>query len=95
MAEKNVVQHSDMPKYEHWAVLNYTHVNTPGYDKGDPDETKYIVEYIAFSTKEELEDWVYRATQGYDRKTFSVIFASPAKVETAVKVTVNTKTTRG
>jgi hypothetical protein len=88
MSKKTVTLYGDLPKDPHWAVLVYGYVTVPGYDRGDPDDRKDIVEYITFSTKEELESWVLAATRGYDKKSFSVLFVKPAKVETTVNVKV-------
>lgn len=84
---KTVANVSDFPQKEHWAVLTYSYVTVPGYDKGDPDEIRNITEYIPFKTKEEMEQWV-SDTVRREGKNFSVLHVTPANVKTTVTVEI-------
>lgn len=75
-----------MPKNEHWAILTFSSVATPGYDPGDPCDTVKIVEYTAFTSE---EDWKEEIRQLEARRTYtaySAIHVKPAVISTNIEI---------
>ncbi len=36
----------DVPQQDHWAILKFIRITTPGYDKGDPPDEVTAVEWV-------------------------------------------------
>lgn len=62
---KYVTSKQDVPDAPHYAVLKFSSIFIPGDERsrtcpghGYPESSQAVVEYIAFTTMQELETWV-------------------------------------
>lgn len=91
---------SDIPNTPHWAVLESNSITIPGDQRsrdcpghGYPESTNWYLTYIAFDSKQELEQWVQRnAFNQYNPKRpdrdYRVIFSDPRTPEIKAQVTL-------
>lgn len=79
----------EVPPTAHFAALVDTSMR---YDDGYGDShnasysTLNYVEYIAFSSEQELKEWIIKAQQ--DKKVFKIISVSPVSFEMNVNITL-------
>jgi hypothetical protein len=90
---KHVTRQEDIPKEPHWAILKFTSIVVPGYDLGDPDTSKGIVEYEAYIDEEEWKTEVRNLAnpKNYPLKPYYAMQVTPADVQVNVTVAVNKK----
>ena len=76
----------DVPEGEHWAILTFSSVSTPGWDAGDPHDTLKILEYVAFTNETEWQEEIRRIEARHTRILYSAIFVKPAIISTNIEI---------
>lgn len=90
---KHVKIKSDLPEEPHFAALIFSSVRIPGDTRsrthpghGYPAEDRAVVEYIAFDTREDVEEWIERLEKCRSSKVYRIIEVHPRQVATSVRV---------
>lgn len=87
----SVKKSSDMPKGDHYAILEYDTVHTPGYAPEDPPDRLDVVRYYAYTDEDEWkQDVEHRSrTDGhYGSKAWSALVVKRPTIRTTVTVQV-------
>lgn len=84
---------SEELKQKHFAALVFSSVYIPKQGvwakaQGYPAENKPIVEYIAFESKVEMEEWVLRQDRYQDKKQYQLIESTPLVVNKSVSISI-------
>jgi hypothetical protein len=81
---------ADIPADAHYAVIVNTTYVTPGYDRGDPNETVNDVSYMAFFDEVALVKWIKdQDEQRYGSKpVYKVVYIRPITIEKQVTVKI-------
>lgn len=96
MSKTVIYVHSveDMPKQDHWAIIDYSSIYVPGDEQsrtnpghGYPGGTERIVLYLAYLNHAEWEADVKKRT--IDRNIFTAMYVNLAKITKKVVVEVN------
>lgn len=84
----------DIPKTEHFAILEFSSINIPGDERsrthpghGYPATTENVVKYLCFTDQAEWER-VVRSRAENGAKNFVAIKVNPANLELSVKVNI-------
>jgi hypothetical protein len=84
----------DIPKAEHFAILEFSSINIPGDERsrthpghGYPTTTERVVRYLCFTNQAEWEA-VIRSRVEAGNKNFLAIKVNPANLELNVKVNI-------
>lgn len=81
-----VKSQADVPTEQHWAILTFSGVSTPGYDVGDASYVVKIVEYTAFTNEEEWEQEIKLLEERHIRTSYSAIRVTPAVVSKSINI---------
>jgi hypothetical protein len=73
-----------MPSENHWAILLYKTISTPGWDKDDPPEQEPVVEYRAYLDNSTWKDAIRELE--ISKTPYTAFAANLAKVTVDVKV---------
>lgn len=76
----------DVPKDPHWAIVEFTSVMQPGYDKGDPDYSSPVQKYIAFKNKHDWETEIAERTLKKSYQQWIALEIYPARIQVSVRV---------
>ena len=81
---------TDLPKEKHFAILSFTTISVPGYDLGDPPESKNIVTYTAYLNQQDWEAEIQERTLSKSRGDWKAIVVEVPRITTQVNVQVET-----
>jgi len=83
-----VREKKDVPQQDHWAILKFKRIMTPGYDQGDPPEPRTVVEWDAYLDQKDLEAAVQKLeTEKHIVTEYVVVFVSkPKTIRTKVEI---------
>lgn len=92
---KYCVSKLDIPSIPHWAVIEFDSIHIPGDKRsksnpghGYPEHNQLISKYIAFSSVEELENWVSRNLSNNGSPNFVVIFSRVAEINQKISIQI-------
>lgn len=83
---KLCVDERSAPRSDHWAIIEFDLVSTPGWDPGDPPDTRKISTYAWYDNEAEWTEDIRELT--IRNRKFVPIVARVPTVETRVIVTV-------
>lgn len=83
-----VREKKDVPQQEHWAILKFVKMTTPGYDAGDPPDTVTMVQWDAYLEQKDVEAAVKKLeTEKYTSADYVVVHISkPASISHKVEI---------
>lgn len=91
-ADKFAYGSDDIPDVEHWAIVAQGRHSEAGYNKGDPSEIGFHLDYEVYLTKEKWERCIqyklFGPSHGY-REKFKALHVLPAKLSLSVTVTTS------
>lgn len=86
---------SDIPKADHFAILEFTVVHTPGDERsrthpghGYPASSENMARYYAYTDRDEWEADVSEKAQGRDSGMYQALIVKVPKVITITKVVI-------
>lgn len=86
---KYVSKKEDFNQKKHFAVIIFSFIYIPGDDRsrtcpghGCPEENKSIVEYLSFTSKDELEKWILKG----ESCDYQVIESIPLTIQKKVSL---------
>lgn len=83
-----VRQKKDVPQQDHWAILKFKRISTPGYDKGDPPDQVTVVEWDAYLEEKDLLAAVQKLeTEKFSVTEYVVVYVSkPKTIKTRIEL---------
>lgn len=88
-----VNQKSQMPSEPHWAIVTYDSIYIPGDERsrthpghGYPERYESVVTYRAFTDEDEWKEYVRECEA--QRKSYTAMYVTPAKVSTEITVDI-------
>ena len=83
-----VTTQSDVPKTKHWAILVFSTISIPGYDRTDPPDSKQIVEYLAYTDQGEWVEAIKERTFSKRAESWQAIVVDVPEIKTTVTLEV-------
>lgn len=91
---KYIYDKDTIPKTAHYAVLEFSSVYIPGDERsrtnpghGYPAHSESTVNYIAFESEYELNNWVQKQQNSpYTQKNWAIIHAEPKTVKVTTHI---------
>ena len=82
--KKLCVNEKSAPQWDHWAIIGFDSVSTPGWDPGDLPDTRQISTYTWYDNEAEWKEDIRELT--LRNKTFVPIVGRVPVVETQVEI---------